>query len=277
VVYATYDRPRAALVLEAFAQTIAVGLTVPGVTCMLASLKVPYRDAQLLAADRALGFDWQAIVLWFGAHPQLSEFVAHCYSSILWQPVVLLPLLAFADPEKLRRILAASAWALLFTIAVFALVPAKTGYVYLGYEPGDFPHLLTNTSWGVYEVLEAIRGGDRKMILEGLVTFPSYHAVAAVLFAYGWMSIPVLRWPFAVLNAIMLIACVPSGSHYVVDVIAGVVIACVTVRAADRYYVATDRLPPLARWDDTPEGARLQAVLNRFGRFEGRACSRGAA
>jgi membrane-associated phospholipid phosphatase len=261
--FAANDRPRTALTLEAFALTAATALTVPGLTSMIAALDVPYRDAELLAADRMLGFDWAAIVEATRAQPTLSIVMSHIYSSLLWQPAILLPMLAYADPERLRRVLAASTMALCFTVVVFVFVPAETGYVHLGYRRADFPDLLTNTSWGVAEILNGIRAGDRQLWLEGLITFPSYHAVAAALFAYAWMAVPVLRWPFVALNVIMVIACVPIGSHYVVDVIAGLIIAVVAYRAADRYYAKTDTLPPLAPWHETNEGRRILAGLER--------------
>lgn len=255
--FAANGRARAALMMEAFALTIAVALTVPGLTTMIAALEVPYRDAELLAADNALGFDWQTIVLAVRDRPALSVFMSHCYSSLLWQPLILLPLLAYVDPERLRRVLGASTLALCLTVAVFVFVPAKTGYVHLGYQRADFPDLLANTSWGVYEILHAVRAGERQLSLEGLVTFPSYHAVAAVLFAYAWLAVPVLRWPFFALNVVMLVACVPIGSHYVVDVLAGVVMTPLAYVAVNRYYAKTDPNPPLAPWHQTPEGLAL--------------------
>ena len=60
--------------------------------------------AELLAADHLLGFDWEAIALWTRDRPQFSVFLSHVYSSLLWQPAILMPLLAYADPERLRRV-----------------------------------------------------------------------------------------------------------------------------------------------------------------------------
>lgn len=260
--FAANDRPRTALTLEAFALTLTTALTVPGITSMVAALGLPYRDAELLAADHLLGFDWEAIALWTRDRPQLSVFLSHVYSSLLWQPAILMPLLAYADPERLRRVLGAATISLCATVAIFVLTPAETGYVYLGYQRSEFPDLLANTSWGVAEILNAIRAGDHQLSLEGLITFPSYHAVAAVLFAYAWMAIPVLRWPFVALNVTMVFACVPIGSHYVVDVIGGLIIAYFAYRWTDRYFSRTDPLPPLAPWRDTNEGRRLIAAYD---------------
>lgn len=263
-VFCANNRPRTALVIECIGLAIAVAATVPGLTTMIVALDMPYRDAELLAWDKALGFDWEAIVLWVRDYPALSIVMSHCYSSILWQPMLLIPCLAFSDPERLRRIMGASTVALLVTVVVFAFYPAETGYVHLGYKRSEFPHLLANTSWGVHAILEAVRGGSRQLSLEGLVTFPSYHAVVAVLFAYGWRAVPVVRWPMIMLNFVMLIACVPIGSHYVVDVLAGIVIAFAAYKFADRYFGRTDTLPTLERWYETEEGKVLASILGRL-------------
>jgi membrane-associated phospholipid phosphatase len=264
LVFASNDRPRTALLLESFGLTLAVALSVPALTTMIASLDMPYRDADLLAWDNALGFDWEGIVLWVRARPNLSIMLSHCYASLLWQPVFLMAILAYVAPERLRRMMVASTLALIATVLIFIWFPARTGYVHLGYERSDFPHLLANTSWGVYEILEAVRGGERTLSLEGLVTFPSYHASAAVLFIYAWAAVPVLRWPFMILNAVMLIACVPIGSHYVVDLIGGIILAYAGYLLADWYFARTDKVMPLATWDKTSEGRAIAAWSARI-------------
>ena len=67
--------------------------------------------------------------------------------------------------------------------------------------------------------------------MQGIVTFPSYHTVLGVLFPYMFRR---HRWflPVLVLN-VLLIGSVPTeGAHYVVDAIAGVIIAVVALAVA---------------------------------------------
>ena len=68
--------------------------------------------------------------------------------------------------------------------------------------------------------------------LAGIVTFPSFHAAAAVL--YLWAFWPV-RWfgPIAIVaNCAMLLATPIGGGHYFVDVFAGIAIAASSIMAA---------------------------------------------
>lgn len=239
---------RSALMMEIFALTIAVSLTIPGLTTMIAALNMPYRDAELLAIDHAMGFDWHAITMAIHGWPELSKVLEHSYASLTWQPLILFSILAYVDPERLRRIAGALAIALAIAIAFFVFVPAKAAYVHYGYDRADFPSMRVIAGWAAYDVLENIRAGGRQLSLEGLITFPSYHAVSAVLLAYGWWSVPVLRYPFMILNLIMLVSCVPIGAHYLIDVLAGLALAYASYVAVDRYYDASDPLPPLERW-----------------------------
>src|SRR5262249_14325691 len=66
----------------------------------------------------------------------------------------------------------------------------------------------------------------------GAVTFPSFHAAAAIL--YAWALWP-LRWvrPFSLaVNGLMLVATPIGGGHYLVDVLAGVMVAAGSISAA---------------------------------------------
>jgi PAP2 superfamily len=60
---------------------------------------------------------------------------------------------------------------------------------------------------------------------EGIITFPSLHAALGVLFPLALWRTAVVRWLALLLNGLILIANPAYGSHYVVDVIAGVIIA----------------------------------------------------
>lgn len=60
------------------------------------------------------------------------------------------------------------------------------------------------------------------MLLKGVIAFPSFHAVLAMLFTAAHARLPSLVWPVATLNTVMLLALPSQGSHYLVDVPAGV-------------------------------------------------------
>jgi membrane-associated phospholipid phosphatase len=134
------------------------------------------------------------------------------------------------------------------------LLPAIGPYEYFKLSASDFPDVLAPGAWVAPGITEALRSGAHQTSFEGLVTFPSYHAVTAVLFAYGWLGVPVIGAAFFALNLVMLISCVPIGSHYIIDVVVGIALAVAGLRISDRYFKATDRERPL-RVGRTPKKA----------------------
>jgi hypothetical protein len=60
---------------------------------------------------------------------------------------------------------------------------------------------------------------------EGIITFPSLHAALGILFSVAVWPVKGLRWCAFGLNGLMLLATPAYGSHYVVDVIAGILVA----------------------------------------------------
>jgi membrane-associated phospholipid phosphatase len=253
--------PRAALMLESIALALGTMLVVPGLTSICAAMALPLQDDALAAIDRWMGIDWPAIAFWFRAHPEISRLMCDVYASIYWQPLALIGLLSFAEPERLRRMMTASAITLAMTIIGFWLIPALGPYWHFHFTQADFPDMLNIAPWKVPEIIEGLRNGSREIASEGLVTFPSYHAATAILFAFGWIGVPIIGVPCVILNLVMLVSAVPIGSHYIIDIFAGIAIALVSIRLADVYFRTADRLPPLETWDQTPEGRSILAVV----------------
>jgi membrane-associated phospholipid phosphatase len=63
----------------------------------------------------------------------------------------------------------------------------------------------------------------------GLISFPSFHSATAAIYAWATWRTPVVRWIGLALNLLMLIATPIHGSHYLVDVLAGLAVAVAAV------------------------------------------------
>ena len=86
--------------------------------------------------------------------------------------------------------------------------------------------------------------------LGGIITFPSFHAAAAILALWAFWGIWWLR-PFALItNVSMLLATPVIGGHYFVDILAGILVAVGAIFAAKtlahRASVSTAATSPLA-------------------------------
>lgn len=69
--------------------------------------------------------------------------------------------------------------------------------------------------------------------LRGLVSAPSFHAAAAVLYIASAWRAPPLRWPLLALNGAMLLATPVEGTHYLIDLILGAVVAVGALAVTD--------------------------------------------
>ena len=65
--------------------------------------------------------------------------------------------------------------------------------------------------------------------LPGLVTFPSFHTAMGIIAIYCSRGTPWLFWPSLIINILMISSTPLFGSHYLIDVIAGAVVALGTI------------------------------------------------
>ena len=84
--------------------------------------------------------------------------------------------------------------------------------------------------------------------IRGLIAFPSYHAVLAMLMVWYARTISYLRWPILVLNLVVLASAPVQGGHHLIDIFGGcavTVLAILVVRAAEAVRVPS---VPILAW-----------------------------
>jgi membrane-associated phospholipid phosphatase len=65
--------------------------------------------------------------------------------------------------------------------------------------------------------------------LQGVIAFPSFHTVMAILLAYAHRPPSRSFWLVALLNGLMVLAVPPAGHHYLIDAISGALVAVVCI------------------------------------------------
>ena len=75
--------------------------------------------------------------------------------------------------------------------------------------------------------------------LQGLVTFPSFHTVLAVIISYAMRVSRILATLTIPLNCIVIAGTITEGGHHLTDVIAGGFIAVFAILCVRRMSVAT--------------------------------------
>lgn len=184
-------------------------------------------DATLQAIDQALHFDWLGWYQLVAAHRTLQLVGTAAYQSIYVTPALILVHYATAERRADARSFVATFWfAAVMSLAAFRCIPALGPLATLWH--GPVPYLPES---GLYEadLFPALRAHAVHVVelgtLRGLVSAPSFHTVSAVLYiAAGW-RIARLRWTILALNGAMLLSIPIEGTHYLADMIAGLLVA----------------------------------------------------
>ena len=213
---------------------------------LVTSLNFPLYDRELAQWDAAIGFDWKAFLGWVNAHPLIGKILIWIYHSSVVQLVVIILLLSITMKiSRLQELCDLYVMTSVIAVVLSGLIPAEGAYAYHAPEPTLFDNL--NPSAGLWHIehYEGLRNGSFRLIelgqMQGLVTFPSFHTCFAITLAWCFRD---FRWlfPIAILvNGAVVVSTLSEGGHYLVDVLAGIVIAiaCIVLRQM----AVTDRLP----------------------------------
>jgi len=201
---------------------------------LASNMSPPLVDGQLARIDAGLGFNWLSLLALANANHVVARVLVLAYFSVGPLLPVLFIYFAFTHREhRLMELVALVAVTSLFTGTLMLFFPAAGAYSWFHPSPDYFSNLSREAGTWHYKVLMALRSGQQFTYLQsqvsGLVTFPSFHTVLGVITAYSVRRIRGVFPVLLVLNAIMIVSTVPEGGHYVADVVAGAVVALVSI------------------------------------------------
>jgi membrane-associated phospholipid phosphatase len=232
------DMRQLASAVSAYVVLTMTGAVSPLVNALVATTAAPLADWWLIMIDEALGFRWVPFVQWFQSWPALNKVLCYSYASLFYQPMLLILILSLVRPPCVVRFVSALSVSLAISMAIFPFAPAVDGYIYFGLKAVDFPGVEVATAWHHLEVLNRARNGLLTVLdlssIEGIITFPSFHASAAIVCGWFWWKVPYVRYPAAVLNLVMLVSTIPVGGHYLIDVVGGTAVALASIWFAGR-------------------------------------------
>jgi len=212
-------------------------------TCLLSYLALtiagPRIDVPLAALDRAIGFDWPSVMRLASEHTTITKYLGFAYLSVMPQIVVMIFVLGWtgrgADLYGLCLALAAGA---LLCIAVWTLAPSFGAFsVYT--LPVDVSRHLGLALDGAYgrELARMLHDGPGFISpreLRGIIGFPSYHTVQALVLVWYARRVPVLCWVSLALNLTVLVAVPVHGGHHLLDLFGGIGVSAAAIFIADR-------------------------------------------
>jgi membrane-associated phospholipid phosphatase len=243
-----YRDPFLGLAMAGYAQMTSVSIVGVAYSYFAASLAMPWQDELFMAMDRAIGFDWMALMQWMSAERWRLVVAAAAYIALAPQIMAVVPLLVlFRRFHKLQVFILAWFFSATATVSVFALLPAVSTFEHLGIVDhmkaimpvsGGFSHLPDLLAARAHEPL-ALYGKP-----EGMIAFPSFHACGGMLLMWAFWQVRLLRWPAVAVNALMIAATPVIGGHYLVDVIAGVLLALGSIALASRLMPPPEPVAP---------------------------------
>jgi hypothetical protein len=203
----------------------------------------PIIDAWLHYADTMMGFDWVSYYTFVCNNEYVFKVLAFAYHSALWQPLALTALL-IALRNRLNYYTLYLAFALAFVLVCFVALffPALNAHHFYAaggtLEAAFAPEFSGQTAAPALWARDYLRAPGAAFGDLRVITFPSFHAAMAAIFISAAWAMPVIRWPFVVLNVLLLAATPPIGSHYLIDVIAGCLIGLLSWVAARTFLLS---------------------------------------
>jgi membrane-associated phospholipid phosphatase len=191
----------------------------------------PLADVRLERIDSSLHLSTAAVVRWITRFPALSGCLTVIYH--LLTVVVAFALLAPAlsgNFDASRRYVFSVLIAGTITAVLFAACPAAGPWVGHKYRP--------TAGQSHVEVYLRLVKSARSIPLDfsegGIVSFPSFHVVLAVLSAVALWDFRTARWIVLAVSTAICISTVTTGWHYFIDVIGGLAVAAIADAIAAR-------------------------------------------
>lgn len=187
---------------------------------LAASVHQPLADLLFARGDALLGFDWASFAYWANSHPVIQTLFIWTYTSVLWQSglVMLVGSATQAGDTNGDFVWNIFISGLICTV-VFSMLPAlgNDGLA----ERGPIAALLQvrDPGWHHLNIDDA----------QGLITFPSFHTALGFIFLYSVRRVRWIFWALVPVNAIMILSTLTVGGHYLVDLIAGGIVAFASI------------------------------------------------
>ena len=194
---------------------------------------MPLQDGLLARIDQAMGVYVPDIVRFMECSPALEQILAVCYDLLL--PLMTLALIvppmcgqAQAAKEYLLGLLVAA----VISMPLFAVFQAIGPWDYYGYVPRPEQERCMRAFLSVRSAESFVLDFAN---VEGLIAFPSFHTILALLSAVAFWSNRWLRWPALGLSVLIVASTLTTGWHYATDVAGGLAVTLASVGAAKAF------------------------------------------
>lgn len=197
---------------------------------MIDGLGFPNQDAALVSIDRAMLGGRDAAELFAPyIRPWLNDLLFLAYGSFFLFPLAVGVPMWLRSRRTCTRFVFAVVLGFYVSYAGYFLVPAR-GPRYFQYPPEDVRTRVTAISRFVYDTLNSVEYTKDDV-------FPSGHVlVTAICVLAAWRFDRRVFWGLLPVAVLLVTATLYCRYHYLIDVIVGFALACVTLPAAGRLH-----------------------------------------
>jgi membrane-associated phospholipid phosphatase len=202
-----------------------LAMVLPFIVLIAARSQMPLRDSLFGRLDQSLGVNVPVVVEW--THKNwLGVVFDRTYPLLIPLLVIAALLPAFWGKVKYaREFLLANMAAFAIGLPAFALLPAIGPWHYYHTTPTS---AQANCQAGLLALRTHSPFADSAQAA-GLVSFPSFHVIWAILCAAALWGFRPLRIPVMLLSGMIVVSTITTGWHYFTDVLAGFAIAGVSL------------------------------------------------
>ncbi|WP_229186013.1 phosphatase PAP2 family protein [Bradyrhizobium oropedii] len=194
---------------------------------LIAAAKLPLRDDVLAGVDHLLGFDWPSFLATTNSNALIATLLTTAYQSTgLLSQVVLVWLILQRRGDRVAEFIAVLSLSAVALCVGMWLILAAGAFAYFGPAPSSYEHFAAHgPMWTFGRTFSMLHDGSLSVInlsiVDGIVSFPSFHTMLGVMTTYAARDTRWLFVPMFVVNATMIVATMPVGGHHLADVLAG--------------------------------------------------------
>lgn len=193
------------------------------------TLPVPYADALLASLDDRFFGIWNGYFEFIATRPLLITVQDWAYASL--SPLTIFAcyyLLLAGHGQKCRFFIYTFTTTAIVATTIGMLFPAKAAVATILENQDLLSAFPEKPGWYSIEIIERLRTQNGIVFnfddLPGLTTFPSFHTAAGVVLVYSFRQTR-LFFPSAAYAAVMIASTPVFGGHYLVDLLAGTILA----------------------------------------------------
>jgi hypothetical protein len=189
------------------------------------TLRVHLYDAMYAHADRLIGFNWLNYFKFVTYNYWICQILFYAYNSITLQMIFIVIYFGLVGDiyrlEEFVDILMIASFIAIF-ISIFAM--AHSAFYFYGVTNFPGAQMISDFSQLRNGTLNAINLSK----MQGLISMPSMHTCLAIMFTYSMRDSRLLSM-IIILNSLMICSTPVFGGHYLVDILAGAVLAISTI------------------------------------------------